>query len=74
MIDLGALAFAPKRVGAHAAHLCVRNNFTTLECATLRGWGVAVEVFAARSARAGRRCTTSPSRSRAPATGTAPTC
>ena len=55
MIDLGALAFAPKRVGAHAAHLCVRNNFTTLECATLRGWGVAVEVFAARSARGGKK-------------------
>ena len=49
MIDLGALVFAPRTVGTHAAHLCVRNNFTTLECATLRGDGDAVKVRVAKS-------------------------
>ena len=48
-IDLGALVFAPKESRQYAAHLCVRNNFTTLECATLRGDGDAVKVQVAKT-------------------------
>ena len=50
-IDLGALVFAPREVRPYAAHLCVRNNFTTLECATLRGDGDAVKVSVAKAKR-----------------------
>ena len=50
-IDLGALVFAPREVRPYAAHLCVRNNFTTLECATLRGDGDAVKVSVANAKR-----------------------
>jgi hypothetical protein len=50
-IDLGALVFAPREVRPYAAHLCVRNNFTTLECATLRGDGDAVKVSVSKTKR-----------------------
>ena len=43
-ISLGTLTFAPNEVRPYAAHICVRNNFTTLECATLRGAGDTMKV------------------------------
>ena len=47
-LDLGTIAFAPRQARRYEAHLCVRNNFTTLECATLRGDGDEVRVHVAK--------------------------
>ena len=47
-LDLGTIAFAPRQARRYEAHLCVRNNFTTLECATLRGDGDSVRVHVAK--------------------------
>jgi len=38
----------------YAAHLCVRNNLTTLECTTVHGVGDSVKVFVAKKHKVGR--------------------
>ena len=50
-VDLGVLSFKPKEVRRYHAHMCVRNNFTTLECATLSGSADAVKVYVAKKPR-----------------------
>ena len=40
-----------RRGFGRSPHLCVRNNFTTLECATLRGDGDAVKVSVSKTKR-----------------------
>ena len=50
-VSLGTLAFSPKEARAYAAHICLRNNLTTLECATLHGTGDAVKVYLAKKYR-----------------------
>lgn len=50
-VDLGLLSFKPKEVRKYHAHMCVRNNFTTLECATLSGSADAVKVYVAKKPR-----------------------
>ena len=36
---LGVVAFQPTRAGAHAAHMCARNDLSVLSCVVLRGEG-----------------------------------
>ena len=50
-VDLGLLSFKPNEVRKYHAHMCVRNNFTTLECATLSGSADAVKVYVAKKPR-----------------------
>ena len=50
-VDLGVLSFKPKEVRRYHAHMCVRNNFTTLECATVTGSADAVKVYVAKKPR-----------------------